>query len=152
MVMTDETSAPANAGIEQRTGYCVGFGVLGVVTLAAILVVGDQPLEDLVFCLLFTPVFGVLMWLLSRRKSERLGPATARTGGAEGRRAFLGGLAQAALVAAGIGVFVVLFVWAFGSDQGWAVLPGVMLGSALWVALEVRDRRRGRVEAEPGEA
>lgn len=141
MVMTDETSAPATASIEQRTGYGVGLGVLGVATLAAILVVGDQPLEDLVFCLIFTAVFGALMWLLIRRQAGDE-PSVGRPGSAEARRGFVRGLAQAAIVAAGIGVVLAVYVWAVGPDRGWAALPAVMLGSALWVALEALDRRR----------
>lgn len=35
-----------------------------------------------------------------------------------------------------------LSVWALGAERGRPVLPGVLLGSALWMALEVGDRRR----------
>lgn len=152
MVMTDdEASAPATASIEQRKGYGTGLTALGVVTLAAILVIGDSPLEDLVFCLIFTAVFGVLMWLLTRRDAEREASA-GRPGAAEARRGFVRGLAQAALVAVGIGAVLALYVWAVGPDRGWAALPAVMLGSGLWVALEALDRRRRERRTARGQA
>lgn len=55
----------------------------------------------------------------------------------------LGAFGAVALVVAGfIGLVLALVLWAFGADQSWEVVPSIMLGSALWMALEIRDLRR----------
>lgn len=140
--MARRTATDPPATIEQRAGYGVGLGVLGVIALAALLLINDNPIAELVFCLIFTPIFGVIMWATSRSGAERRRTVLDRITGTDPRQGFIRGLGQATVVAVGIGLFIVLFVWVFGPDQSWSVVPAVLLGSAMWMALEARDRRR----------
>lgn len=145
--MSEEMSSAPPVSIEQRAGYGVGLGVLGVVMLAVIVVISDSPIEDLVFGLIFTPIFGLVMWLSSRKEAERRVTVLDRITGTDRRRGFRKGLMQAAAVAGLVGLALALVVWAFGPDRGWEVVAAIMLGSALWMALEIRDRRRTEPDA-----
>lgn len=141
--MAEETRAAPVVSIAQRAGYGAGLGVLGVIALAWLLAASDHPVADLVLCTTIALIFGVLVWLTSRRDAEQRVTAIDRLVGADrSSSGFRNGLLQALVVAGFIGLVLALVMWAFGADQSWEVVPSIMLGSALWMALEIRDLRR----------
>lgn len=140
--MDEEDSSARGPGDGQRAGYGVGTGVAGLAGAGVVVALSDHPLREVVSCLILTLVFGVAMWLFTRRDEPR-GLPFERLVRVDPRRGFVRGVAQAAVVTICIGVFLVLFVWAFGTDSGaYVTIPGILLGTTLWMALEIRDRRR----------
>lgn len=118
------------------------MGALGAVVLGVLLLRSSTPVGDAIFCAIFTPIFGVLMWLVSRKEPTRRRTVLDRLVGAAPLHDFARGLATAVLVVAGLGLLVLLVVWAIGPDQSWGTLPSLMLGTAIWMGLEIRDHRR----------
>ncbi|MGO1165134.1 MAG: hypothetical protein ACTMHL_00815 [Janibacter sp.] len=141
--MAEHDTTAVTPGIDQGVGFGVGAGVSGLAALGAVAALSDSPLRELVSCLVFALIFGLIMWLLSRRSE----PGAISRGGLSDvgpRREFVRGLLQAVVVAASAGVFWMLYVWAFGGrDTAHVSVPGVLLGTTLWVALEIwRPGRR----------
>lgn len=142
--MAPETTTSPPVRIEERAGYGVGTGVLGLIALAVLLPLSSQPLEDLVFGLIFTPIFGVLMWLMSRKEARRGRSPVGRLSGAAARTPFVGGLVQAAVVGVLLSLFVLLLLWLLSPSEGaYVSIPAILFGTSLWMGLEIRDCRSG---------
>lgn len=149
--MAEHETTTATPGVGQSVGFGVGSGISGLAALGVVATLSDHPLRELVSCLVFALIFGLIMWVLSRRGEPRA-ISHRRPAGVGRRREFIRGLVQAVVVAAAAGVFWMLFVWAFGGrDTAHVAVPGVLLGTTLWVALEVWRPGRRRTDPAGGD-
>lgn len=140
--MAEREIVAAKHGVEQGAGFGVGTGISGLAALGVVAALSDSPLRELVSCLVFTLVFGLIMWLISRRGEPRA-ISRDRLTGVDPRREFVRGLVQAVVVAAAAGVFWMVYVWVLGvGGNATVTVPGILLGTTLWVALEIGVRRR----------
>lgn len=131
------------AGVQ--VGIGVGAGWLGLLWLTALVATGTGAAGTLASAVVVAAIFGVLMWVASRNRLEfHRGNASQVTGpGRRGwRSAFWRGVTMALGLAVAESLVLGLFEWLWGGQGVHDLLPGILLGVAVWMTLDARDLRR----------
>lgn len=131
--------------VPQRQGLAVGATVFGLIAAVVIIGTSQGPLTELVLMLIFAVPFGLLTWWISRGRAETQLSLVIRIDGpvpADSRGALVRGGLHAALLAVAEAVTIGALAWWMGPEGTWRFLPGILLGMALMLLLEIRDLRR----------
>ena len=138
--LSDRDDVPATQ-LEVLSGSALGAGVLGVVTLASTVAILGWGLDVLGGVLIMLIGFGVGTWVFTRRQEPR-NARMSRLPWVGDRSPFVQGLIAAAGLAIWMVVACGLLAWATSPEGILPLIPGMLLGTSLLNALQVRDHRR----------
>lgn len=156
--MTDAGEVARHPMLPLRRGMATGSGVWGLGSLVVAMIAGElPPVLVLALTAMLAAFWGLAMWWTMRSRMEEMYDEAERADGphdGDRRTPFVLGLLVSCLLL--LVLLVVMWVMALlfqssDSQDEAAVfthfVPGFLLGSCLWLALEVRDLRRWQDES-----